>query len=192
MSRLPVLAFTAIALALAPGLAGAAGDKAGKSASPTDQNPKAARQHVSTEEYLQKAAASDLFEVETGKLAVEKATNGNVKQFGRMMTQDHMRSTEVVKQAAAKATNGKPPPAKMTSHQQAMTKRLMDADGRDFDRLYIDAQLEAHRQALELHRAYAASGQDPALKKAAAEIVPVVERHLAELRKMSSTVTGMN
>lgn len=57
--------------------------------------------------------------------------------------------------------------------------------------MYVQAQMDAHRQALELHRSYAANGEDPALKTAAAEITPVVEKHLAELRKLSNTVTGM-
>ena len=41
-------------------------------------------------------------------------------------------------------------------------------------------QIEAHQEALELHRSYAETGEDTYLKQAAAAIVPVVEAHLAE------------
>ena len=68
----------------------------------------------------------------------------------------------------------------------------MGAEGREFDRLYIDAQIAAHREALQLHRGYAASGEDADLKKAAAEIAPIAEKHLAEARRLGNTVTGMN
>jgi len=196
MVRSPILASTALALALAlgPGFAGAAGDKpvTGQGTSQTGQSSKAEQQRAATEEYVAKAGAGDLFEVETGKLAAQRASSSSVKQFGRMMTQDHSASTDKIRQAATKALDGKVPPAEMTSHQRATTKRLMEAEGRAFDRLYVDAQIEAHREALQLHRGYAQSGSDPELKKVAAEIAPIVERHLAELRKISNTVLGSN
>lgn len=192
MLRSSILASTALALALAlgPGTAGAAGDKPAKAAAGQSSSvPK--QQRVTTDQYLEKAAAGDLFEVESGKLAAQKGASNDVKQFGRMMTQDHMASTDKIKQAAAKSPKAEAEPAKLTGHQQATMKRLMEAEGRQFDKLYVDAQMEAHREALELHRSYAATGDDPALKKAASEIAPVVEKHLAELRKISKTVTGM-
>lgn len=196
MVRTSILASTtlALALALAPAVASAEGGKpaASPDARSGEASPKAPQRRVSTEEYVAKAGAGDLFEVETGKLAAEKATNSSLKQFGRKMVQEHSAAADKVKQAAAKTMGDKVPAAKMNIHQLAMTRRLMDAEGRDFDRLYIDAQTAAHREALQLHRGYAANGDDAALKQAAAEIAPVVERHLAELRKISNTRTGMN
>jgi putative membrane protein len=182
----------ASALALTPALAVAASDKpsAGPAARPAPEKPGAAQQQISTEEYVAKAGAGDLFEVETGKLAAGKGTSGSLKQFGRMMVQAHSASADKVKQAAAKTMKDKVPAAKMNSHQLAMTKRLMDAEGREFDRLYIDAQIAAHREALQLHRGYAAGGADAELKKAAAEIAPIAEKHLAEARRLANTVTG--
>jgi putative membrane protein len=37
-----------------------------------------------------------------------------------------------------------------------------------------------------LHQGYAANGDNEALKKAASEIAPVVQKHIAELGRMSS------
>jgi putative membrane protein len=140
---------------------------------------------IPTAQYLEKAAAGDLFEVESGKLAMQKGGSEEVKEFGRMMTEDHTASTEKIKQAVAKSAGGKVPSAKLTSEQEAEMKRLMNAEKGQFDKLYIDSQVKAHQEALELHRSYAATGDDPALKQAAAGIVPVVEKHLTHLQKMS-------
>ena len=93
-----------------------------------------------TAQYLEKAAAGDLFEVESGKLATQKGGSDEVKQFGRMMTEDHTASTEKIKQAVAKSAGGKAPSAKLTSEQEAEMKRLMSAEKGQFDKLYIDAQ----------------------------------------------------
>ena len=141
---------------------------------------------ISTEQYLEKAAAGDLFEVESGKLAVQKGGSDEVKQFGRMMTEDHTRSTEKIKQTVSKTPLMNMPPALLTDRQRSTLERLSAAEGSQFDKLYIESQLEAHQEALELHRSYEATGDDAALKQTAAAIVPVVEKHLAALEKMSS------
>ena len=52
------------------------------------------------------------------------------------------------------------------------------------DAVYKARQSEAHRAALALHQGYAAQGDKPALKKAAGEIVPVIQGHIGELSKL--------
>lgn len=51
------------------------------------------------------------------------------------------------------------------------------------DAVYLAHQKMAHQQALMVHQSYAEGGDTPALKTAAAAIVPVVEQHLATLMK---------
>ena len=53
------------------------------------------------------------------------------------------------------------------------------------DAVYIRNQQAAHDAALALHRAYATGGDTPGLKAAASEIVPVIEKHIAELQKLA-------
>jgi putative membrane protein len=43
-----------------------------------------------------------------------------------------------------------------------------------------------------LHRTYATSGDTDSLKKAAGEIVPVVEKHIAELQKLAAPAETNN
>lgn len=130
MLRSSILASTALAISLALGssAASAAGDKspAGQSAGQSSGQATKTKQQVSTKDYLERAGASDLFEIETGKLAMQRASNPEVKRFGEMMTKDHKHSTDLVQQAAAKSKD-KPEAAKMSSHQQAVTRQLMGA-----------------------------------------------------------------
>ncbi len=65
----------------------------------------------------------------------------------------------------------------------------MAADAATIDGVYLRHQKTAHDAALALHRAYSTTGDTDSLKKAAGEIVPVVETHIAELQKLSAAET---
>jgi hypothetical protein len=74
-----------------------------------------------------------------------------------------------------------PPPATgiQPSHQEIMDK-LSTASGRAFDRADLDAQLNAHKEAVELFSTYAREGDNPELKHFhfAQQMLPTLEEHL--------------
>ena len=54
----------------------------------------------------------------------------------------------------------------------------------DFDLAYMHQQLAAHTEALTLHSTYASRGDNAALKAAAEKAKPMVEKHIAEIRRI--------
>ena len=48
----------------------------------------------STPDFVQKAAISDMYEVQAGKLAADKGQSDVVKQFGQQMVDAHTKTTE--------------------------------------------------------------------------------------------------
>jgi putative membrane protein len=132
-------------------------------------------------EFVSKVAASDLFEIESGKLAAEKATSADVKSFAKMLVTDHSKSTADLKAAAGKAT---PPisvnPA-LDAEKQAMLDLLKSTAAADFDRVFLDQQKQAHQKALDLLRQYESSGDTPALKEFATKASTVVQGHLDKI-----------
>lgn len=134
--------------------------------------------------FLQKAAVSDLFEVQSSKLALERATTQEAKAFAQLMMKDHTASTEKLKTAAAKDGIAVPSAPELDDAHAAKLRRLQDASADDFDKVYLTQQKLGHEEALHLHRGYAREGEGAALKSAAAEIAQVVERHLGHLKAM--------
>jgi putative membrane protein len=126
--------------------------------------------------FVDMASASDMYEVEAGKLAQSMGTAQAVKAFGKMMETDHTKSTADLKAAAAKAADVTVDP-RLTPQQQADLDTLKNA-GADFDSLYKTHQLAAHQQALSLLQNYASAGDQQALKDFASKTVPVVQTHL--------------
>jgi putative membrane protein len=136
--------------------------------------------------FIKTAAASDLYETESSKLALDKSKNKDVRDFAQMMITDHAKTTKGVKDAAAKAKLTVPPPA-LSPDQQQMIDALKPLSGDEFDKTYLQQQLPAHQQALALMQNYAESGDTPALQDAAKTAIPIVQKHLARLQELTKT-----
>ena len=133
--------------------------------------------------YVQMAAASDLFEIQSSQLALTKAQNPAVRDFARMMVEHHTNTTNQLMSAAQASGMGMVTPQLMPMQQQMMT-RLEAASGKAFDRTYMRQQVTAHEMALALHSNYAQNGDTPALKVVAAGAVPIVTQHLTQARTL--------
>src|SRR5213594_3757980 len=52
--------------------------------------------------FIKEAAQSGMMEVQLGKFASEKASNDQVKEFGRRMEQDHSKANDELKKLASR------------------------------------------------------------------------------------------
>jgi putative membrane protein len=138
--------------------------------------------------YVTMAASSDTYEMESSKLALAHASNPDVRRFAQMMTTDHANTSAAVLAAAKQASVGLPggPNPKHTM----MLKQLREANHANMERVYVDQQVMAHEEALALHQGYAAQGDNPALRAAAAQAVPIVQRHLDEIKRIQTAMGG--
>src|SRR3982750_4561290 len=80
-------------------IAAAAQDKATMS-SPSTSNPSSLSK--ADQVFVKDAAEGGMAEVELGRLAVEKASNADVKKFGQRMVEDHNKANEELKDIAGK------------------------------------------------------------------------------------------
>ncbi|BAV66159.1 DUF4142 domain-containing protein [Sphingobium cloacae] len=132
------------------------------------------------------AAASDMFEVESSRLAEINSQSASVKKFAEAMIKAHTDSTAELTEAAGKATPAIVPKLLLTPEQQQALDSLKDKKGADFDAAYIAAQRKGHEETLDKLKAYAENGEVPALKAFAAKLVPVVTEHLNMAKALKS------
>jgi putative membrane protein len=165
---------TSGAIDTAGNVTGNALDAAGNALNPTPTG----------QEFADKAAKSDAFEIAAAKLAKTNAESADVKSFAATMIEAHTGSTAKIKAAAAKATPVIKPDPTLTSDLQSKLDDLGKLKGADFDKAYIDGQVSAHEDALSLMKGYAGNGDTPSLKAAAGEIAPVVQKHLDMARAL--------
>jgi putative membrane protein len=180
MTRLLLAAASAAALAgCAPGMMtpyGMAPAPGAPYAAPTPMPTDAAT-------YGRMAAASDLFEIQSGQMAMQASMNPDVRGFGRMLVDHHAMTTNELTRAA-RAAGMQPPPPMLDARKQAMLDQLRGTPAGSFDAVFLQMQMTAHQEALALHSTYAASGDVPALRAAAARAVPIVRQHLEQATAM--------
>lgn len=143
----------------------------------------AAAQVMAPAEYVMTAGASDLYEITSSQVVLETTQDPKLRAFAQMMITDHTKSTADVK-AAATRSRVKVMPAKLNPLQQELVAELRAEQGPARDAAYIAQQKASHGQALNVQKAYAMEGTAPSLKSVAANIVPVVEHHIMELKAM--------
>jgi putative membrane protein len=135
---------------------------------------------VTAQQFAEAAAGSDLFEIESGKLAQQKSSSSAVKGFGGMLVEEHTKSSTELKAAAAKVP-GVALPVVPPPELQARLDALRGLSGEAFDRQFIADQTASHQQTLAALNAYAASGEAQPLKQFAGTASGVVQKHLNEL-----------
>ena len=128
-------------------------------------------------DFVPKAAASDMFEVELAKVAQKRATNAEVKKFAGEMITAHTKTTADLKKAIADSGQTLTPPATLPADLQAKIDDLSKVDAKDFDKNYMDNQVDAHQSALNLMQRYAEDGDVPAIKAFAAATALAVQKH---------------
>lgn len=138
---------------------------------------------ATTDGYVPAAAMADMYEIEAGKIAVQRGQSADVKKFGQMMVDNHTKLSNDFK-AALKAANIAEPPATLDDRRTGMLNNLRAAGDTDFDGAYLHQQLAAHLEALTLHKTYAARGDNATLKAAAEKAQPIVQSHIDELRRI--------
>lgn len=140
---------------------------------------------VSTQTFVQRATASNMFEIESSELAQQMAQSDAVKGFAKEMIRDHTTAGQRMRQALGNTAKAETPSAEMTDPEMQQTLRnLRQAKGAEFDKLYIEAQVKAHEEAVQLFRTYATSGEDEKLRAFAKETLPTLERHRVNIREI--------
>lgn len=130
-----------------------------------------------TEDFVKEASMSDMFEIESSKLALQKGGDAT-KAFAQQMIDAHHKTTSELK---ALLDGGKVKAVPATAMSDAQTKSLEELrglSGNDFDEAYQDEQEDAHEDAVDLFKRYGSEGDNPDLKAWAAKTVPALEHHL--------------
>lgn len=176
MSQLVRLAVAGLVLSISPALA--------QTDATAPQNKPVQTQQVtpmSAEQFVAAAVPSNLFEIQSSELALQRTSTAPVQQFAQKMIADHTAAGERLQAVLAEGGAVAAPPMALDPPHQAMLTQLTNATAETFDTAYVNLQLQAHEEAVSLFSAYATSGDDPALRAFAAETLPVLQHHLSEV-----------
>jgi putative membrane protein len=126
--------------------------------------------------FVKVAANGGMMEVQLGKIAQERASKPEVKEFGRRMQTDHSKANDELKKIAAKKDIKVP--TQLEGKQKSTVDKLSKLKGDEFDRAYMGIMVDDHKDDIERFQQEADKGQDPDLRKFAKDHVPILKKHL--------------
>ena len=179
-TSLTIAFFACAALAASPSLFAQSSEKKDASAKTEQKKGGLAGQD---RKYFQEIAQANLAEIETGKLAQQKASAEEVKKFAQHMVEDHGKMLQE-QQTMAKSKGVSLPKQPKKEHQAAL-KKLQGASGAQFDRAYMDQMVKDHQKTLNLVQEAAKNAKDPQLKQAAEKAVAEVQKHLEMAKQIA-------
>jgi putative membrane protein len=131
----------------------------------------------STPDFVRQVAISDMFEIQSSELAMQRA-DATTKAFAEQMISAHRKTSDELKGLVASGMVEETLPTKLDSAHQEKLDKLEQLRGMDFIKQYRGDQVEAHKDAVSLFERYAEGGDDPGLKAWAAKTLPALKHHL--------------
>lgn len=136
--------------------------------------------------FAQTVAMVDLTEIKLGEVSQTNSTNPAVKKFGAYMVKSHTEINNQLRKLVA--GTGIAIPVALNQKSSATVAKLSALKGTAFDQTYIPAMVAGHTKVLAMVRSFAASCSDPAFKKFADKLAPVIAKHLASAEKVQASL----
>jgi putative membrane protein len=153
------------------------------------------------EGFARRAMEANKAEIQLGELAQKKAQNADVKEFAQMMVRDHTNALNELKKAIAGKGGSVQEPAQLDEKHQTLHERLSKLSGAAFDREYMQAMVDGHRDVKDMlddradQKGAAATGTsgrttdtvqlDTAVNQWASKTLPAVEQHLQRAEQIT-------
>jgi putative membrane protein len=140
------------------------------------------------QEFVTKVTISDMFELESSKLAQQYA-DAKSKEFAAKMIKDH---TETSNELKSLVTSGKVKailPTAMDKDHQSKIDKLKGLKDAAFDREYDEMQRAAHKDAVSLFEQYSKGGDNADLKAFASKHLPHLKEHLKMAEDLKTQTT---
>jgi putative membrane protein len=151
---------------------------------PSDASVQRAKLSEQDREFLVKAAQGGMLEVEAARLAQERASSAEVKEFAQTLLKDHQAANEKLQRIAA--DKGIALPKALDAKHKDELKKLSEARGEDFDRKFIQRMgLQDHKKDISMFEKQAKQGKDAQLKNFAEQSVPTLRKHLSMAQKIA-------
>jgi putative membrane protein len=130
---------------------------------------------MSDRKFLVDVAGASLAEVRISRLATERASAPEVKEFARRMIEDHDKANAELQQLAEQ--KGVTLPTEPDREHQQVYDKLSRLQGAEFDREYFRVMRKDHDKVVAEFKKEIDTTQDPQIKALAQKLLPTLEMH---------------
>ena len=140
----------------------------------------------STADFVKEVAISDMFEIESNKLAQSKG-NAPEKTFASQMVTDHTKTSTELKGLVTSGKVKAELPTELDSSHKSKLDKLKSENGKDFSSDFDSMQVSAHKDAVSLFERYAKGGDNPELKNWVGKTLPTLKHHLEMAQNLNKS-----
>ena len=181
MSRSPVVAVFVAAAALAIAATAQSPSRPSQAAAPDDPTIVAIFD------------AANTADIETGKLAAERAENPSVREFGAMLARDHEQVRQLGRDLAKKLGVVPTPPkdaASAKAHAAALAL-LRAKTGADFDRAFLQHEAAFHKSVIDAVNATLLPAiRNEELRALVVKVAPAFQAHMIAAQNLEKTIAS--
>jgi len=145
-------------------------------------NTTAAAAKVDAATFVTMATSSNMLEIQSSEMALQRASSEDVKSFANQMIQDHTKASQEM--AAVLQKKGMAMPADLDPKHKQMLQELADNNA-NFDAAYVQLQQAAHEEAVGLFTSYSNNPDDQDLGAFAQKTLPTLKMHLEHVTKLN-------
>jgi len=139
---------------------------------------------VTPDNFVEEASAKGIAEIETAKLALEKG-NEEVKAFAQTMVDDHTLANEKLTALAKQKNLEVSDSAELMNQAKALVLKLRGEAS--FDKAYMNNQVVAHQQTIQLFEG-ASTSDDAEIAAFAKETLPTLRHHLEMAEQLNASL----
>ena len=141
--------------------------------------------HKRDGDFLKVAAEADMTTTHLGKMAEDKASASEVKDFGRKLVLDHTSDYQQLSELAVKT--GQTVPKAIDKEDNRRIASIEKYEGKAFDRAFVTAQVAEHEKLVKAFKDEAAHGDNSDIKAYANKTLPTIEGHLHDVQDLLKT-----
>lgn len=140
--------------------------------------------NATSNEFVSKAVAGGMMEVEMGKLAQSNGASDGVKNYGKMLEKDHGAANDKLKDIAGRENIAVP--AAISPEQRQHIDKMQALRGKDFDKAFIPMMIEDHKKEIAEFKKAADANENASIKAFAKSTLPTLETHLSKVKSLKA------
>lgn len=127
--------------------------------------------------------------------AIDRAADARVKELARQMLEDHTGMLYAMEQLKAAGGGSSNPGTSGTNNEQSqvavVNEKLSGVSGADFDTIWVSSLLNMQQGKYDELSGAKGTVTNPQLKMAITEAIPLIRKHLSQLRSLQKYLTKM-
>ncbi len=142
----------------------------------TPQMVRAANTDNRDAEFIRKAAESNLVEIQTAHIALQRSQNPQIRAFADKLVTEHVQANQQLQQIAT--AKGVDFPNSATTGKKHENQHLQNISPAKFDREVVDYWVKDHKEDIKEYDSAAKKAKDPQVKQYAAGQLPTLQQQL--------------